>query len=144
MLKDFRQFVLRGNVVDLAVGVIIGAAFNGVVNSLVGDVLTPFITSVVGKPDFKHLSIIILSHPKSPITYGNFLNALVSFLMVATVIFFFVVKPINKINELANRGRTPKAPSLKKCPECLSDIPVKATRCAFCTTRLPAVAAAQK
>ena len=134
MLKDFRQFILRGNVVDLAVGVIIGAAFNSVVTSMVKDILTPLIAAVVGKPDFSALHITLHN---SAVTYGNFLNALVSFLIVASVVFFFVVKPINKLTDLARSRQAPEDPTTKKCPECLSEIPVGAKRCAFCTSVQP-------
>src|SRR5260221_449408 len=126
MLKDFRQFILRGNVVDLAVGLMIGAAFTAVVNSMVADVLTPLIAAVVGKPDFSAFHLTI---HHSLINYGKFLNVIVSFLIVATVVFFFVVKPINKLTELAQSRKAPDDPTTKKCPECLSEIPAKATRC---------------
>jgi len=131
MLKEFRQFILRGNVVDLAVGVIIGAAFNAVVNSIVKDILTTLIAAVAGKPDFQKLHMTLHG---SAINYGNFLNNLVSFLIVASVVFFFVVKPINKLTELTRRKKIPDDPTTKKCTECLSEIPLAAKRCAFCTS----------
>jgi len=135
MLKEFRQFLLRGNVVDLAVGVVIGAAFTAIVNSLVKDLLTPLIAAIGGQPDFSRLHVT-LHH--SEIMYGNFINALISFLIVAFVIFFAVVKPINHLVEISNRRKTSDSPSTRKCPECLSEVPLKATRCAFCTTKLAA------
>jgi large conductance mechanosensitive channel len=133
MLKGFRDFILRGNVVDLAVAVIIGAAFNAIVGSLVKDILGPLIAAVVGKPDFSALAFDI---GKGHITYGNFLNALISFLMVASVVYFFIVLPITKITERAKALKPPPppaAPVTKTCPECLSEIPLAAKRCSFCT-----------
>jgi large conductance mechanosensitive channel len=132
MLKGFRDFILRGNVVDLAVAVIIGAAFNAIVNSMVKDVLTQFIAAVVGKPDF---SGVVLKIHGSPIYVGNFLNASISFLIVASVVYFCVVLPLNTL--LARfKGPVPEPappPAMKTCPECLSDIPQAAKRCAHCT-----------
>jgi len=132
MLKGFRDFILRGNVIDLAVAVIIGAAFNAIVGSLVKDILGPLIAAVVGKPDFSALAIDIHG---GHIAYGNFLNALVSFVMIASVVYFFIVLPINKIAERAKALRPAPAPvvTTKKCPECLSEIPLAAKRCSFCT-----------
>ena len=132
MLKGFRDFILRGNVIDLAVAVIIGAAFNAIVGSLVKDLLTPLIAAVVGKPDF---SALVLQIGTSKITYGNFLNALISFLLVASVVYFFIVLPMNKIAEhaKARKGIPAEAPSTKVCPECLSEIPIAAKRCSHCT-----------
>ncbi|HUV95865.1 MAG TPA: large conductance mechanosensitive channel protein MscL [Acidobacteriaceae bacterium] len=129
MLKGFRQFVLRGNVVDLAVAVVIGAAFTGIVNSLVKDIINPLISATVGQPNFS--SMVAHMHG-GVITYGNFLNALISFLIVATVIYFGVVLPVSKI--LARYKPVPPAPpAMKTCPECLSEIPAAAHRCAHCT-----------
>lgn len=133
MLKDFKKFILRGNVVDLAVAVVVGAAFTGVVNAFVRDMVTPFIAAIGGQPDFSSLYFTINN---SRFMYGDFLNVLVSFLLVASVVFFFVIQPINKFVELSNRKKTSEDPSEKKCPECLSDIPKAATRCAFCTSKL--------
>jgi large conductance mechanosensitive channel len=130
MLKDFKQFILRGNVVDLAVAVVIGAAFGAIVTSLVKDIVTPFIAAIGGKPDFSNLYFTV-NH--SRIMYGDFLNAFISFLILAAVIFFLIVQPINKLTELSNRNKTPADPTEKKCPHCLSDIPKAAKRCAFCT-----------
>jgi len=129
MLKGFRDFILRGNVVDLAVAVILGAAFNAIVNSLVGDVLNPLIAATVGKPDF---SSVILHVGGGQIKVGNFLNAVVSFLIVASVVYFAIVVPVNS---LLNRFKKPvpdAPPSTKTCPECLSEIPLAARRCAHC------------
>jgi large conductance mechanosensitive channel len=134
MLKEFRQFVLRGNVVDLAVAVVIGAAFTAVVTALVADLLTPLIAAMFGSANFKSLSFTL---HKSHFDYGAFLNALLSFLIVATVVFFFVVVPLTHLMRRLNL--TPKEePALptKTCPECCSDIPEQARRCAFCTAVL--------
>lgn len=128
MLKDFKQFLLRGNVVDLAVGVVIGAAFGAVVTSLVKDVLTPLIGAIGRQPNFSNLHLIIRG---SAIQYGSFLNALISFLIVAATIFFGVVKPINHLVVRANRGQE-KPPGTKVCGECLSEVPKAAKRCAHC------------
>lgn len=130
MLKGFRDFILRGNVVDLAVAFIMGAAFNAIVNSLVKDLMMQFIAAVVGKQDFSALKFDLNG---TPIMIGNFLNATVSFLIVAFVVYFFMVLPINSL--LARiKGPVPTAaPTTKPCPECLSEIPVAAKRCAHCT-----------
>lgn len=132
MLKDFKKFILRGNVVDLAVAVVVGAAFTGVVNAFVRDLVTPLIAAFGGQPDFSSLSFTING---SKFMYGDFLNVFISFLLVAAVVFFFVIQPINKLTELSNRTKTPEDPSEKKCPECLSEIPKAAKRCKFCTAR---------
>ena len=128
MLKGFRDFVLRGNVVDLAVAVIIGAAFNGIVTSLVGDVINPLIAATVGKPDF---SADVIHVGNGTIKVGSFFNAVVSFLIVAFVVYFFIVLPTSRIMA---RFKPPvvEAPATKKCAECKSDIPIDATRCAHC------------
>jgi len=129
MLKEFRAFVLRGNVVDLAVAVVIGAAFGAVVASLVTDVLTPII-AIPGKSDFSELSVTISG---STIAYGRFLNALIAFLTVAAAVFFFVVKPLNAL--MARHKTEPEVESrTKECSQCLSSIPSGALRCAFCTS----------
>ncbi|HEY1901222.1 MAG TPA: large conductance mechanosensitive channel protein MscL [Terracidiphilus sp.] len=129
MLKGFRDFILRGNVVDLAVAVIIGAAFSGIVTSLVGDVLNPLIAAVVGKPDF---SGVILNIGSGHIKVGNFFNAIFSFLIVASVVYFGVVLPLNALLARVKKPAPPAPPSTKTCPECLSDIPLAARRCAHC------------
>jgi large conductance mechanosensitive channel len=129
MLKGFRDFILRGNVVDLAVAVILGAAFNAIVTSLVSDVLNPLIAATVGRPDF---SSVILDIHGGHIKIGNFLNAAVSFLIVASVVYFAIVLPLNHLQARLKKPE-PEAPSsLKTCPECLSEIPLAARRCAHC------------
>lgn len=130
MLKEFKQFLLRGNVVDLAVGVVVGAAFGTVVNALVADILTPFISAVAKVPDFSGLAFTIHG---SHFMYGHFINAFISFILVASAIFFFVVKPMNLLISRSKKGEEPAEPNTKKCPECLSEIPIAAKRCSFCT-----------
>lgn len=132
MFKEFRKFILRGNVVDLAVGVIIGAAFNGVVQALVG-MITQLLPSNGGKFASAHVHLL-----GKDIIYGTFVNALISFLLVAAVVFFFVVQPINKLTEFANRSKSTEEDSTKKCEFCLSVVPKEATRCKFCTSKLEA------
>ena len=130
MLKGFRDFILRGNVVDLAVAVILGAAFNAIVTSLVSDVLNPLIAATIGKPDF---SGVVLNIGSGNIKIGNFLNATVSFLIVASVVYFAIVLPLNHLMARLKKP-APEAPSsVKTCPECLSEIPLAAKRCAHCT-----------
>jgi large conductance mechanosensitive channel len=127
MLKGFRDFILRGNVLDLAVAVVIGGAFGSVVTSLVKDLITPLIAAIVKKPDFSYL---VLDVNGAHITYGNFLNSLISFLLIATAVYFFVVLPVNAT--LARLKLNAEPPATKPCPQCLSDIPAAATRCAHC------------
>ena len=135
MLKGFRDFILRGNVVDLAVAVIIGAAFGAVVTSLTTNVITPLISAIVSKPNF---SSLILEVHGGKIQYGDFLNALLDFLIKASVVYFFIVAPLNYL--LAKvKGPVPEAlPTTKVCPQCLSDVPLAAKRCKFCTEPLAA------
>jgi large conductance mechanosensitive channel len=133
MLKGFREFILRGNVIDLAVGIMVGAAFNNVVNSLVKDLMTPFIAAIATQPNFSALTFTVRG---SQFSYGDFLNNLISFVILAATIYFFVVLPVNKLNERMHKGPPPAA-TTKTCPECLSSIPLKATRCAYCTAKLP-------
>ena len=133
MLKEFREFILRGNLVDLAVAVVIGTAFGAVVAALVADVITPLIAAVGGKADFSKLTFELNG---STFRYGHFLNALIAFVTVATVIFFFVLKPVNTLMSL-RKVDTPADEKTRSCPECVSDIPIKATRCAFCTAKVP-------
>jgi large conductance mechanosensitive channel len=128
MLKEFKQFLLRGNVVDLAVGVVIGAAFGTVVTALVTDLLTPLIGAVAKVPDFGNLSFTLNG---SKFMYGHFVNALISFLLVAAAIFFFVIKPMNFLIA-KSRKEAPTDPTTKKCRECLSEIPIDARRCSHC------------
>ncbi len=131
MLKGFRQFMLRGNVIDLAVAVVIGAAFGAVVSALVKDLLTPLIAAIVGKPDF---SAITFEVNGSRFLIGDFINAIVSFVLIGAAVYFFVVVPVNAYLARMRRGEAPPDPTTKKCPECLSEIPIAARRCAFCTT----------
>lgn len=132
-MKGFKQFLLRGNVVDLAVGVVIGAAFGAVVTALVKDLLTPLIAALVKQPDFSGLSFTLNG---SKFLYGEFINALLSFLIIATAIYFFVVLPINALIARMHREPVPADPTTKKCPECLSEIPIDARRCAFCAIEM--------
>ncbi len=133
MLKEFKQFIMKGNVVDLAVGVVIGVAFGAVVTGFVKDLITPLIGAIGGKPDFSALTFTI-NHSK--FLYGDFINLIVAFLIMAAVIFFFVVKPLNKLQERAARNKTPEDPTEKKCPECLSEIPKDAKKCMYCTSKV--------
>lgn len=133
MLQGFKQFLLRGNVVDLAVGVVIGAAFGAVVTALVKDLLTPLIAAVVKAPDFSGLYFTI---NRSKFLYGEFVNAIISFVIIAAAVYFFVVLPINALISRARR-EPPADPTTRKCPECLSEIPIAARRCAFCTSTIP-------
>ncbi len=130
MIKDFKAFLLRGNVVDLAVGVAIGAAFGAVVTALVTDFITPLVAAIVGKPDFSKLTFEVNS---SKFLYGDFLNHLVTFLSTAAAIFFFVVKPVNSLMARAKK-EAPADPTDKKCPECLSAIPLAAKKCLYCAS----------
>src|SRR5436189_6321132 len=132
LLKEFREFILRGNLVDLAVAVVIGTAFTAVIAAFVKDIVTPLIAAIGGKPNFSSLAFTING---SRFAYGDFINALISFLIIAAVVFFFVIKPVNA---LMSRMRTepPVDETVRQCPECLSDIPVKARRCAFCTAQV--------
>lgn len=134
-MRDFREFILRGNVVDLAVAVVIGAAFTAIVTAFVKDIVTPIIAAFGGQPDFSGIYFTV-NHSKFLI--GDFVNAVVSFLIIAAVIFFFVVQPVNV---LMRRFKPEPAPAVitKECPFCLSKVPLKAVRCAFCTSDLSAV-----
>ena len=127
MVQGFKTFIVKGNVVDLAVGIVIGASFGGVVAALVKDLITPLIAAIGGQPDFSTISFTINN---SKFLIGDFVNAIIAFLINAAVIYFFVVTPMNKLLE---RMVKKSDPAHKKCPECLSDIPKEATRCAFCT-----------
>ncbi len=129
MLTEFRQFVLRGNVVDLAVAVVIGAAFGAVVSSMVEDLITPLVAAIGGRSDFSDLAVKVRG---SEVRYGEFLTALLSFLVVSAVVFFFVVKPLNTLLARLRPEPAVDRPT-RACPECLSDIPGPARRCAFCT-----------
>ena len=133
MLKEFKEFILKGNVVDLAVGVVIGVAFGNVVSALVKDLVTPLIAAIGGKPDFSSITFTINN---SKFMIGDFINTVVSFLINAGVIFFFIVLPMNRLIAASKKGK-PIDPTTKKCPECLSVIPLAAKRCAFCTSPQP-------
>jgi large conductance mechanosensitive channel len=131
MLKGFKEFLLRGNVVDLAVAVVIGGAFGAIVTALVKDLLTPLIAALVGKPDFSALTFTINN---SKFLYGDFLNAVLSFVLIAAAIYFFIVVPVNAVNVRMRKPSAPAAPATKECPECLSVIPIGARRCSHCTS----------
>jgi large conductance mechanosensitive channel len=133
MLKGFKQFMLRGNVVDLAVAVVIGGAFGAVVTALVKDLITPLIAAIGGKPDF---SALVFTVNGSKFLIGDFINSIVSFLIIGAAIYFFVVAPVNALTARINRGEAPPDPTTKKCPECVSEVPIAARRCAFCTSPL--------
>ena len=135
ILNDFKQFLLRGNVVDLAVAVVIGAAFGAVITALVQDLLTPLIAAIGGQQDFSALDFTINS---STFKYGDFINKVFTFVMIAAAVFFFVVVPINALIA-RSRKEPPADPTTRKCPECLSEIPIDARRCAFCTSQVSAV-----
>ena len=137
MLTEFKQFILRGNVIDLAVAVVIGAAFGAIATSLVENIITPLIGALGGQPDFSGLSFELNN---SEIRYGAFLNALIAFLIIAAVIFFAVIKPMNAIMTRMRTEPTPD-PLTGKCPFCLSEVQVGATRCPFCTQEIATVAA---
>jgi large conductance mechanosensitive channel len=130
-MKGFKTFILRGNVLDLAVAVVIGAAFGAVVTALVKDLITPIIAALVGKPDFSNIFFDVNG---SRFLIGDFVNALVSFLLIAAAVYFFVVLPVNTVMARIKRGEAPPDPTTKKCPECLSEAPIAARRCAFCTS----------
>jgi large conductance mechanosensitive channel len=131
-VKDFREFLLRGNLVDMAVGIVIGVAFAAVVTAFVADIVTPLIAAIGGQPDFSRLTFHING---STFFYGSFINALIAFLVIAAVVFFFVVKPVNRL--MARRRTEPDVDQpTKDCPRCLSAIPIGASKCAFCTADL--------
>lgn len=137
MLKGFRAFLLRGNVVDLAVAVVIGSAFGTVVTALVKDLLTPLIAAIVGQPDF---SAIVFTVNGSRFLVGDFINAVLAFVLIAAAIYFFVIVPVNLIEERRRRGAPTPDPTTKTCPECLTEVPIAARRCAACTQPLPSAA----
>lgn len=138
MLKGFKEFIFRGNVLDLAVAVVIGAAFGGVVAAFVKDLLTPLIAAIFGKPDFSGLYAELNG---SRFMYGDFINSLVSLLLIAFAVYFFVVVPMNAYMAYKKSGEAPPDPTKRQCPECLSEIPVGARRCAFCTAEITTKAA---
>jgi large conductance mechanosensitive channel len=136
--SEFKEFIMQGNVVSLAVAVVVGAAFGALVNSLVADMITPLIAAFGGQPDFSNLSFTIND---SNFMYGNFINAIVAFLIIAFVIFFFVVKPMNTLMERSKKEE-PEAPVMTKCPYCFTDVVIDATRCPACTSELGGTEAA--
>ncbi|MDQ4044954.1 MAG: large conductance mechanosensitive channel protein MscL [Chloroflexota bacterium] len=138
MLKEFREFVMRGNVIDLAVAVVIGAAFGAVVTALVETMITPLIAAIGGQPDFSAISFTI---NESEFLVGEFINALVSFLIIAAVVFFFVVKPMNALMERVRRSEETPDPTTAICNYCKTEIPLEAMRCPHCTSENPLAAA---
>ncbi len=130
MIRDFKTFLLRGNVVDLAVAVVVGTALLAVVEAFVKDLVTPLIAAIGGEPDFGALDFTINS---SRFAYGDFLNTVIAFAIIAAVVFFFVVAPVNALIERSRREPTPD-PTTRKCPECMGEIPIGAKRCMFCTS----------
>jgi large conductance mechanosensitive channel len=134
VFREFKQFLMRGNVIDLAVAVVLGVAFGAVVTSLVNDLIMPIIAMIFGKPDFSSLTFTIND---AVFRYGAFITAVVNFVLVAAAIFFFVIKPINMLMTRA-RQEPPADPTTMKCPFCISEVPIGATRCAFCTSELAA------
>ena len=132
-MRGFKQFMMRGNVVELAVAVVVGAAFGAVVTALVKDLITPLIAAIFGKPDFSKIGFTV-HNSRFPV--GDFVNALVTFVMVGSAVYFLVVLPINALTARMRRGEAAPDPTTKKCPECLSDVPIAARRCAFCTSAL--------
>lgn len=134
MLREFREFIMRGNVIDLAVAVVIGAAFGAVVTSLVENLITPLIAAIGGQPDFSDIAFTI---NESRFGIGAFINSLIAFLIIALVIFFFVVKPMNALMERVRRGETTPDPTTGVCEYCKTEIPLEATRCPHCTSENP-------
>jgi len=130
MLSGFKQFILRGNVIDMAVGVVVGAAFATVVAAFTKDLLTPLIAAIVGKPDFSAISFTVNG---SVFAIGDFINAAIAFLLVAAAVYFFVVTPVNMLVARMRKAAAPADPTTRKCPECLSEIPIDARRCAHCS-----------
>lgn len=135
VINDFKAFLLRGNVVDLAVAVVIGTAFGAVVTALVEDLITPLIAAIGGQADFSALDFAIND---SKFLYGDFINKVITFVTIAAVVFFFVVTPVNALMARA-RKEPPADPTTKRCAECLSEVPLEAKRCAFCTSVLAPV-----
>jgi large conductance mechanosensitive channel len=130
VLKEFKEFLFRGNLIEIAVGLVLALAFTAVVTSLVEDLLTPLIAAIIGQPDFSGLTFTIND---SVFRYGEFLNAVIAFVLIAAVLFLLVVKPLNA---LAKRRAGEQGPTIRECPECLSEIPAEARRCAFCTSEV--------
>lgn len=136
-LGDFRKFILRGNVVDLAVGVVIGAAFNGVVQAIVKDIITPLIGAFVNVSNFEAYKF---GWRGQTFSIGDLIAVLISFIVTAAVVYFFIVKPINALEDRFKPKQQPASPTTRECPFCLSTVPLKATRCAYCTAQLPPAA----
>ncbi len=132
-MKGFRQFLFRGNLIDLAVAVVIGLAFNAVIQALIADIITPLIAAIGGKPNFASLSFTI---NKSHFLYGSFINAVLAFVIIAAVIYYLVITPSTRITAIATRK---KDATERDCPECLQSIPINATRCMYCTAQVPPV-----
>lgn len=132
-MNGFKKFILRGNVVDLAVGLAVGASFNAVVTAIVSNLITPIIGLLGGKTNFNHLSFKIHG---VPFDYGAVISAVLSFVIMATVVYFFIVLPMNKLNDFVNSGKKTSDPTTKKCPYCFMEIPAKAHRCPNCTSKL--------
>ncbi|MCW2960786.1 MAG: mscL [Thermoleophilia bacterium] len=137
MLREFREFLARGNVIDLAVGLIAGIVFGAVVNSLVNDVLMQVIAAIVGKPDFSRLTFELSD---TPIRYGAFLTALLNFVLTMGAVFFFIIKPINAVTERVLPPAADEAPTNRECPECLGEVPAAARRCRFCASAIQPIA----
>jgi large conductance mechanosensitive channel len=135
-MSGFRKFLMRGNLIELAVAVVIGVAFNAVIQALISDIITPLIAAIAGKPNFGALTFTI-NHSK--FSYGSFINALLSFVIIAAVVYFLIVSPMARVMARVDRN---KEASTRSCPQCLSDIPVGATRCMYCTSEVPPVAPA--
>ncbi|HEV2398335.1 MAG TPA: large conductance mechanosensitive channel protein MscL [Candidatus Sulfotelmatobacter sp.] len=138
MLDGFKKFILRGNVVDMAVGVVVGAAFGAVVTEMTKAFLTPLIALLVGKPDYSNLKFTVRT---TTFPIGDFVNALISFVLIAAAVYFFVVVPVNWLMARMHRGEKAPDPTTKKCPECLSEIPIAARRCAHCAQPVTVMAA---
>ena len=132
-MGGFRKFLFRGNLIDLAVAVVIGVAFNALIQALIADIITPLIAAIGGKPNFSSLSFTV---NKSHFLYGSFFNALISFVIIAAVVYYLIVSPAAKITDLTTRQ---KEATERDCPECLSSIPIKAKRCMYCTSEVPPV-----
>ena len=132
-MKGFKQFILRGNVLDLAVAVVMGAAFTAVVTALVKDLVTPLVGALIGTPDFSALAVDVNG---SKLLVGDFMNAVISFVMLAAAVYFFIVLPVNTLVARMRRGEAAPDPTTKKCPECMSEVAIAARRCAFCTSAL--------
>lgn len=141
MLKGFRDFILRGNVVDLAAAVILGTAFNSIVSKLVSDIINPLLAATVGKPDFSYI-VFHVRPGAGAVLFGDFMNAVISFLLIAAAVYFAIVAPMNAVMKRLKKPEPAAAPTTRPCPECLSEIPLAATRCAHCAQPLSAAAPA--